>query len=446
MPFEYGPHYGRLVSLTDVGELSRGKSKHRPRHAAHLYGGPYPFIQTGDIKASQGRIRRYCQTYSEAGLAQSKLWPAKTLCITIAANIAETAILEFSACFPDSVVGFVADERRCNVYYVEYLFRLMRAQLQQEAAGTVQDNINIETLQRVRFRLPSLPEQDAVVNILKALDDRIILNEDNCSTLETFTQKLYKSWFVDFEPVTLTGSDHQKPLLSKRIQSLFPDAMEETDLGTAPIGWRFARLDEAITEIIDHRGKTPRKLGGDWIESGVPVLSAKNVKAGRLTNRSEVRFISDEMFQRWMPQKVQAGDILLTSEGPLGETYFWSTSKPVCLGQRLFAIRANATIATPEYIYHWLNSTEGQNELHSRGTGTTVTGIRQSELRQCRILLPPITVQKTFVRIAEPALRKIHAAIGENDTLSRLRDLLLPRLLSGSLQLATAEKLLEAAL
>ena len=96
--------------LANLGELARGKSKHRPRNAPELFGGPYPFIQTGEVKAARRIIREHSQTYSELGLEQSKLWPEGTLCITIAANIAETAFLGFDGCFPDSVVGFAAYE------------------------------------------------------------------------------------------------------------------------------------------------------------------------------------------------------------------------------------------------------------------------------------------------------------------------------------------------
>src|SRR6476646_2180193 len=99
-----------MASLGELGALDRGRSKHRPRNARHLYGGPYPFIQTGDIANSDGYIRTHTQTYSEAGLAQSRQWPTETLCITIAANIGKTAILTYPACFPDSVVGFTPGE------------------------------------------------------------------------------------------------------------------------------------------------------------------------------------------------------------------------------------------------------------------------------------------------------------------------------------------------
>src|SRR6266568_690687 len=96
--------------LNELGFVGRGKSRHRPRNAQFLYGGPHPFIQTGEIKHADLYVTTYTQTYSDEGLAQSKLWPAGTLCITIAANIAETAFLGFDACFPDSIVGFTPVE------------------------------------------------------------------------------------------------------------------------------------------------------------------------------------------------------------------------------------------------------------------------------------------------------------------------------------------------
>src|SRR5438067_4649726 len=98
------PSGWRMVKLGDLGEVNRGTSRHRPRNAPHLYGGPYPFIQTGDVARSGGRIVKHEQTYSKAGLAQSRLWPAETVCITIAANIADSATLAYPACFPDSIV------------------------------------------------------------------------------------------------------------------------------------------------------------------------------------------------------------------------------------------------------------------------------------------------------------------------------------------------------
>jgi type I restriction enzyme S subunit len=117
-PFEIPPQW-RWERLPALGVLDRGRSRHRPRNHPSLYGGPYPFVQTGDVKAAKGRLTSFSQTYTEAGLAQSRLWPIGILCITIAANIAETAILGIDACFPDSVVGFTANEALCDPLFVD---------------------------------------------------------------------------------------------------------------------------------------------------------------------------------------------------------------------------------------------------------------------------------------------------------------------------------------
>lgn len=156
------PEGWEWVKLSALGTLERGKSKHRPRNDERLFGGKYPFIQTGDIRNSGGVIRNYTQTYNEVGLQQSRLWAPNTLCITIAANIAETALLSFEACFPDSVVGFMANEF-CEVKYVRYYFELFKDKLDSAASATAQKNINLEILNRVAIPLCSLSEQRQIV-------------------------------------------------------------------------------------------------------------------------------------------------------------------------------------------------------------------------------------------------------------------------------------------
>lgn len=157
------PKHWIWASLDQIGELNRGRSKHRPRDDARLYGGPYPFVQTGDIRKSGGTIREHTQTYSEFGLKQSRLWPAGTLCITIAANIAETGILTYPACFPDSVVGFVQDDRLLKVRFVEFFIRSEKSELDRYAPATAQKNINLEFLAGLAIPLPPLAEQIEIV-------------------------------------------------------------------------------------------------------------------------------------------------------------------------------------------------------------------------------------------------------------------------------------------
>jgi type I restriction enzyme, S subunit len=162
--------------LPDLGELGRGKSKHRPRNDVRLYGGPYPFIQTGDIANSGGLIDKHSQTYSEFGFSQSKLWPAQTVCITIAANIADTAILSYPACFPDSVVGFIANPAECYPKFIKWSIDVISEALESFAPATAQKNINLGILYDIDIALPPLPEQQEIVRrveTLFALADRL---------------------------------------------------------------------------------------------------------------------------------------------------------------------------------------------------------------------------------------------------------------------------------
>ena len=185
------------LTLDILGTVSRGRSRHRPRDADFLYGGPYPLVQTGDVKRAGLYLRDYEQTYSEAGLAQSKLWPVGTLCITIAANIAETSILDIEACFPDSVVGFVADQEKADTRFVKYLFdAVLKVQFQSFTQGAAQDNLSQAKLLSIKFPVPELVVQKKVADTLSAYDYLIENNQRRIALLEEATRLLYREWFV----------------------------------------------------------------------------------------------------------------------------------------------------------------------------------------------------------------------------------------------------------
>lgn len=160
----------KFRTLKDVClDYGRGKSKHRPRNDPSLYGGDYPFIQTGDVRRSDHKIVSYSATYNDRGLAQSKLWPRGTICITIAANIAETGVLEFDACFPDSIIGLVIDESQAVKEYVEFLLQSVKAVLKAKGKGSAQDNINLATFENETFPFPPLEVQRTIVQRLESL-------------------------------------------------------------------------------------------------------------------------------------------------------------------------------------------------------------------------------------------------------------------------------------
>ena len=162
-PFELPANWA-WATLPAVGELARGKSRHRPRNDPSLYtGGNVPLIQTGDVARANGTVNTYSTMYNAKGVEQSRLWPAGTMCITIAANIADSALLGFDACFPDSVVGFIPDLPELNVRYFEFFLRTAKSHLEDFAPSTAQKNINLEILGLLSIPLPPATEMQRIV-------------------------------------------------------------------------------------------------------------------------------------------------------------------------------------------------------------------------------------------------------------------------------------------
>lgn len=187
------------VKFSYVGKLDRGKSKHRPRNAPELLGGNYPLIQTGDIANSGGYITEYKSTYSEIGLAQSKLWKSGTLCITIAANIAKTGILTFDACFPDSVVGFIPNEKTNNEY-TQYWLSFLQKLIEDAAPESAQKNINLAILNNLDFPLPPISLQNQFVERLLIIEEQKSITRKSLEkSNELFNSLLQKAFKGELE-------------------------------------------------------------------------------------------------------------------------------------------------------------------------------------------------------------------------------------------------------
>lgn len=177
--------------------------------------------------------------------------------------------------------------------------------------------------------------------------------------------------------------------------------------------WKEYTVADVISTVIDYRGKTPKKLGGEWGDSGYRALSAKNIKTGKIVQADSIRYVSEEMYKCWMKEEVQKEDILITSEAPLGQIYYWDSDEKIVLSQRLFAVRVNQRFY-PKYIYFYMTSSFFQAELDGRATGTTVVGLRQPELLKCKIFAPDYQEQK---RIAD-TLWCIEQKINNNEAIN----------------------------
>ena len=244
-------------TLDQLGEISRGRSKHRPRNDSSLFGGKYPFIQTADVKDANFYITEYSETYNEKGLSQSKLWHPGTLCITIAANIADTAILAIDACFPDSIMGFIPFKGISNVKFIKYAFDLLQRDCKQISQGTAQDNLSWQKLSTIKFPAPPIQVQDKIVSIISAYDDLIENNQKQIKLLGEAAQRLYKEWFVDFR---------------------FPGHETTPIINGLPLGWKKVSVAECLTMHIN----------GGW---GTETEDAKHCFSGRVIRGTDINDI-----------------------------------------------------------------------------------------------------------------------------------------------------------
>ena len=292
--------------LDELGFVGRGKSRHRPRNDARLYGGPYPFLQTADIMGADPYITSYSQTYSEFGLQQSKLWPSNILCMTIAgANTAETAILKFEACFPDSIVGFIPDQTKADIHFVKYSLDLMKDRFRAVTRGATQDNLSLDKLLSFPIPTPPLPVQRQIAGILSAYDDLIENNTRRIKILEGMARTIYREWFVHFR---FPGHEKVK--------------MVDSPLGKIPEGWEVKPL---MSLMIGHIGggwgaEAPdeKHIEPAWVIRGTDIPDARSCQLAKVPYRYH-------SVSNLRSRAHKAGDILFEVSGgskgqPLGRT------------------------------------------------------------------------------------------------------------------------------
>lgn len=263
------------------------------------------------------------------------------------------------------------------------------------------------TFQKLKIELPSIEKQNIIVRQYEVLQNRIQLKKQINDNLRASASIMF------FNKIRYVQCS---------------ECCQETEIGRYPIEWTLSTLGDVLDTIIDRRGLTPTKLGSEWSNEGIIALSAKSVKNHELVNLDIANHVDNDLYNRWMPQKLQSQDILMTSEAPLGEFYYLADFSTYCLSQRLFAMRANKTIIEPTVLYFQLTDSIGKHQIDIRKTGTTVTGIRQSELIQVPIIVPPMNIQKEFARFCNPIMITIEKNADEIRQLFKLQEMLLSRL------------------
>jgi type I restriction enzyme S subunit len=394
------------LKLDDLGKIGRGKSKHRPRDDKSLYGGDFPFVQTGDVKAANFYLTEYTQTYNEKGLAQSKLWKKGTLLITIAANIGDTAILGIDACFPDSIVGFQSYENISDIKYVKYYLDYIKLELKAISAGTTQDNMSLEKLLSRNLYVHEYPNQVKIASILSSYDELIENNIQRIKLLEEMAEEIYKEWFVRLR---------------------FPGYENTKIVDGLPEGWEDAKVENVLKTSS---GGTPSRLkeaeyyGGsiDWIKTGelkdTFILNAQETITDiGLKNSSAKLFPSNTLLMAMYGVNI----------GQLGISVKKSAAnQAVCVFNPISGIQFSIY-----YTFFFFKSM--RLHLFNISMGAAQQNLSQDLIKKINILKPKAEIITRYDLIVEPMFAEIKVLTQKNQLLQETRDLLLPRLISGKL-------------
>lgn len=388
--------------LDQLGAVSRGRSRHRPRDAAHLYGGLHPFIQTGDVKHAGLYINEHTQTYSDAGLAQSKLWSAGTLCITIAANIADTAILGIDACFPDSIIGFTPDPHEADVRFVKYLFdATIKRRAQQFSQGATQDNLSQEKLLSLEFDVPIVAEQARIADVLAAYDQSIENNQRRIALLQDSARLLFHEWFVSL---------------------LFPGNEHTRVTNGVPEGWEWKKLGE-VADI------NQTSLGGTF-DGEIEYIDIASVTPDSINETTRYQFRDAPGRAR---RVVRQGDIIWSCVRPNRRSHAVVWRPPENLvASTGFAVISPASLPT-SFLYQTVTSDPFVGYLESHAKGAAYPAVVAGDFERAKVLVPPSALVTAFNEFAEPLLSQAHSLRMQIKKLCVARDLLLPRLMSGEL-------------
>ncbi|EPR1793497.1 restriction endonuclease subunit S [Vibrio cholerae] len=390
-------------SLDELGTVSRGRSRHRPRDAAHLYGGPYPFVQTGDVKRAGLYLTEYSQTYSDEGLAQSKLWPSGTLCITIAANIADTSILAIDACFPDSVIGFIPDPKKSDARFIKYLFdAVLKLQYRQVSQGAAQDNLSQGKLLALKFSVPDdVNEQIRIADFIATYDDLIENNRRRIQLLEESARLLYQEWFVHLR---------------------FPGHEQVNIVDGLPEGWKNMQL----TDIAKVNQASLKKGFDEKIE----YIDISCVSTHSISDTTWYEFIDAPGRARRI---VQHCDILWSCVRPNRRSHalVWEPHDRL-IASTGFAV-ISATEVSPLFLYQSLTTNEYVGYLTNRAGGAAYPAVTARVFEESSILVPTKNLVEQYERQVQDTYTQINILRTQNIKLAQARDLLLPKLMSGEL-------------
>jgi type I restriction enzyme, S subunit len=329
-----------------------------------------------------------------------------------------------------------------------------------ENTGIGAGKLDTTLLQNMVIRIPPLNERQAIVTFVKAMDDKIELNRRMNATLEGMAQALFKSWFVDFDPVIdnalAAGNPIPEELAERaeiRSQALangtanrqaakqFPAAFQlSEELGWIPEGWEVVHFNQILKKYIDNRGKTP-----PLSITGIPMIEVKHITDDSITpNLNTGKYVDENTFKTWFRCHLNTDDIVISTVGTIGRICMVSEGLNLVIAQNLLGLRFDKKKASPFFMYYQMKGFRFKHDVDARLVITVQASIKRKDLETINLLAPSIEIQTAFEAVVKSLIQKQTSR--QNHSLTKLRDTLLPKLISGELRIPDAEKLTGEAL
>jgi type I restriction enzyme S subunit len=430
-------HDMTLGQLTDF--LSGGTPS---KDVAKYWSGSTPWVSAKDMK--QFRLEDTEDHVTEDGVANgTKLVPAGTV-LLLARGM--TLLNDLPICVLNRPMTFNQDVKALRPKlgtrneFLPYLLLGNKDRLLKlvDLAGHGTGRLNSDELKALDVVLPPEPEQRAIARILGTLDDKIELNRRMNETLETIARALFKSWFVDFDPVR-AKADGRDPGLPQCIADLFPDSFESSELGEIPKGWSVVSLGE-VCDVIDclHSKKPERR------DSGKPLLGLSNIKGNGLIDMADTYFIDEAAYAQWISRmEASEGDCVITNVGRVGAVAQMPRGFTAALGRNMTGIRCKGTFPFPTFIIENLLSDAMRDEMSLKtDSGTILDALNVRNIPRLRFVKASPDVLQQFEQLIRPLRARMEEGLAQSRTLAALRDTLLPKLISGAIRVKDTNRII----
>ncbi|MDV7211335.1 restriction endonuclease subunit S [Azotobacter beijerinckii] len=411
--------------LDEVGRIVTGKT---PKSSVDEYiGSDVPFITPLDFEGNKW-IRKTVRRISEAGAqsVRNNIIPSKSVLVTCIGSDMGKAALAGATCVTNQQINaVVVDEERFCPEFLYYNLALRKDEIRSLAGGSAQPILNKTAFGHLRFNCPPLPQQKAIVELLRPFDDRITLLRETNATLEAIAQALFKSWFVDFDPVRAKAEGRQPEGMDAATAALFPDSFEESELGEVPSGWGYVSLKE-VTAIFDSKrvplsGQERGKRKGSYPYYGAAAL---------------MDWVDDYLFDGVYLLVGEDGSVADTAGYPINQ-YVWGK---IWVNNHAHVLQGKNGIST-EHLMLALKKTI----ILPYVTGAVQAKLSQANMWRIPFLKPSSGVAEAFGKLIALLYQSVRHNTEQAQTLTQSRDTLLPRLISGQLRLPEAEAVLAEA-